>query len=98
MLDGDTEFAPGLRLVVTAGHTPGHQVVAVSAPTGTLVLAGQIVETKAEMAEFVSTGELRDWSKDGSQTERLAGARKVLDLDPATVWFSHDHQPWEAGQ
>ena len=98
MLDGDTEFAPGLRLVVTAGHTPGHQVVAVSAPTGTLVLAGQIVETKAEMAGFVSTGELRDWSKDGSQTERLAGARKVLDLDPATVWFSHDHQPWEAGQ
>lgn len=27
LLDGDTEIAPGVRVVVTPGHTPGHQCV-----------------------------------------------------------------------
>ena len=95
LLDGDVELALGLRLTVTGGHTPGHQVVAVETELGTMVLAGQIVETKAEMDLFVATGQLKDWNGDGSQSERLPGARRVLQLEPERVWFSHDHEVWE---
>jgi len=84
MLDGDVELAPGLRLMVTAGHTPGHQVVAVSAPVGTLVLAGQAIETCAELEAMLAGGEMTD------------EARKIMELDPAAIWFSHDHKMWEA--
>ena len=95
LLDGDVELRTGLRLLVTGGHTPGHQVVAVETEAGTVVLAGQIVETKAEMDAFVATGELKDWNGDGSQNERLAGAKRVLERRPSRVWFSHDHEVWE---
>jgi N-acyl homoserine lactone hydrolase len=93
-LDGDTEIALGLDVLLTAGHTPGHQCVAVSTTDGLVVLAGQIVETKAEMDVFAVTGELKDWNGDGSDTERLPGAQRVLDLKPARVCFSHDVECW----
>ncbi len=83
MLDGDADLASGLQLVVTGDHTPGHQVVAVSTPVGTIVLAGQSVETCAEFEAMVASGELS------------AGARAILALEPARVMFSHDHRVWE---
>ncbi|MGE0598155.1 MAG: N-acyl homoserine lactonase family protein [Dehalococcoidia bacterium] len=83
MLDGETELAPGLRLVVTADHTPGHQVVAVSTPAGTIVMAGQSVETCAEYEAMLAGGELRE------------GARTIVGLEPTKVFFSHDHRGWE---
>ena len=95
LLDGDEELRPGLRLLVTGGHTPGHQVVAVETEDGTVVLAGQIIETKAEMDAFVATGELKDWNGDGSQGARLSGAKRMMKLEPSRVWFSHDHDAWE---
>src|SRR5487761_496083 len=34
LLDGDTEILPGLRVIATPGHTPGHQCVVVRADDG----------------------------------------------------------------
>ena len=96
-LDGDAELAPGLAAFATAGHTPGHQIVSISTDDGLVALAGQIIETRAEMDAFIATGELKDWSNDGSQGERLSGAQRVLALNPARVYFSHDESVWEPG-
>lgn len=42
LIDGDTELKPGLRLLLTGGHTRGHQAVAVETRTGTVILGGDI--------------------------------------------------------
>jgi N-acyl homoserine lactone hydrolase len=41
LLDGDTELAPGVTVLRTDGHTPGHQSLLVELPsTGPVILAG----------------------------------------------------------
>jgi N-acyl homoserine lactone hydrolase len=41
LLDGDTELAPGLTVLRTDGHTPGHQSLLVQLPgTGPVILTG----------------------------------------------------------
>ena len=41
LLDGDTELAPGLTILRTDGHTPGHQSLLVDLPTaGPVLLTG----------------------------------------------------------
>ncbi len=82
LVDGDTELAPGLRLIATPGHTPGHQSVAFETPAGTMVLAGQAIETKAELESMLSTDTLSE------------AARRIMALNPAAIWFSHDHEVW----
>jgi N-acyl homoserine lactone hydrolase len=83
MVEGDVELVPGFRLVATPGHTPGHQVVAISTAKGVMVLAGQAIETLSELEGMLDSGDLRD------------DARKVMELEPVKVWFSHDHRVWE---
>ena len=48
LLDGEIEVAPGLRLIPTPGHTAGHQSLVLDAADGTVVLAGQAVQSRAE--------------------------------------------------
>lgn len=40
VLDGDAELFPGIRAVVTPGHTPGHQTIYVDTASGTTIIAG----------------------------------------------------------
>ena len=40
---GDFEIVPGVRMVHTGGHSPGHCVVFVDTPAGTTVIAGDAV-------------------------------------------------------
>jgi glyoxylase-like metal-dependent hydrolase (beta-lactamase superfamily II) len=40
LVSGDYEVAPGLRIIQTPGHTPGHQSVLVDTSEGTLCVAG----------------------------------------------------------
>lgn len=46
LCDGETELAPGVRVVPTPGHTPGHQSVLLGAPDGPKALfLGDVVPT-----------------------------------------------------
>lgn len=40
LLDGDAELFPGIRTIVTQGHTPAHQMVFVELESGTAVICG----------------------------------------------------------
>jgi N-acyl homoserine lactone hydrolase len=86
MVDGDMELEPGIRLVLTQGHTPGHQAVVVSTADGLVILAGQAIETTRELTEMQRSGNLSP------------AAQQLLDLDPARIWFSHDHDCWEPAE
>lgn len=84
-VDGPAELAPGLRLIPTPGHTPGHQSIAVDTFGGLMVIAGQAVETAAELEGMVASGELSE------------AGRTILELEPVRVLFSHDHREWTPG-
>lgn len=44
-LEGEQEIVPGLRVVPTPGHTPGHQSVLVETEEGLVIVAGDVAYT-----------------------------------------------------
>lgn len=47
LLDGDAEVAPGVRVLVTGGHTPGHQCVSLTSGGQTALYMADICPTPA---------------------------------------------------
>jgi N-acyl homoserine lactone hydrolase len=48
-LDGDAEIAPGVSVLFTPGHSPGHQSVVVEAADGITVLGGDVTYSMREL-------------------------------------------------
>jgi len=93
VLDGETVVAPGIRIVPTPGHTAGHQSLVVDAPDGTVVLAGQALQSRREWegatepsASGASTAPFPEYP---SSVERLKA------FDPVRVHFAHDPAVWK---
>ncbi|WP_309569731.1 N-acyl homoserine lactonase family protein [Deinococcus sp.] len=94
LVDGDTELLPGLELVETSGHVPGHQSVLVRLPeTGEVLLTIDAVP--------FAVGFTRDAQDDGTPdaTAIRASTLKLLDLAErehvGLVIFGHDVAQWE---
>lgn len=95
LLDGDTELLPGLRLIETSGHVPGHQSVLVQLPkTGAVLLTIDAVP--------FGEGFTRDEQGDGGNPDAAAvraSTIKLLDLVEreriGLVIFGHDQAQWE---
>lgn len=95
LVDGDTELLPGLELIDTNGHVPGHQSVVVRLPkTGAILLTIDAVPFAA--------GFTRDAQDDGSNPDAAAtraSTLKLLDLVErehiGLVIFGHDQQQWQ---
>jgi N-acyl homoserine lactone hydrolase len=85
-LEGDTELAPGVTVLSTPGHTPGHQSLLVETAEGPFLLTSDAVYTKV------------NWDTDtpGAMVDPASGVRSVARLRQvasdtgATVVFSHD--------
>jgi N-acyl homoserine lactone hydrolase len=95
LVDGDTEILPGLTLLATSGHTPGHQSVLVRLPrTGPVLLA-----IDAVMLERLFTPDRAAGPGDDDEEQLRASTRKLLDLvereKVALVVFGHDGQQWK---
>ncbi len=94
LVDGDTELLPGLELIETSGHVPGHQSVLVRLPkTGPVLLAIDAVP--------FAEGYVRDLPDDGSNPDAdaiRASTNKLIDLEQreqvALVIFGHDAEQW----
>ena len=94
LLDGDTELLPGLSLIETSGHVPGHQSVLVRLPkTGAIVLPIDAVP--------IGSGFTRDEQDDASNPDAAAiraSTIKLLDLvereQIELVIFGHDKEQW----
>jgi glyoxylase-like metal-dependent hydrolase (beta-lactamase superfamily II) len=93
VLGGETEVAPGLRLIPTPGHTAGHQSLVLDTPEGTVVLAGQAVRSRLEWE-----GETEP-SASGASAAKDPGyagsVERLRSFDPVRVHFAHDLQIWE---
>lgn len=95
-VEGDTELRPGVRLLATSGHVPGHQSVLIDLPrTGTVLLAIDAVS----MARLF-TPDRPATPMDDNEEQVQASARKLLDLvereQVPLVVFHHDGAQWEA--
>lgn len=89
-IDGEVSILPGIRVVPTPGHTPGHQSVLVTGTKGIDVIAGQAVYDPDELDAEASIEPL-----DKEESEQTStSARRIKALDPDRVFFSHDHRLW----
>lgn len=89
-VEGEVEVLPGIRVLPTPGHTPGHQSVLVSRGGGVDVIAGQAVYDPDELDAEASTEPLDEI--EAEQTSR--SARRIKAADPNRVFFSHDPRVW----
>src|SRR4029450_9851575 len=94
-VDGGTELLPGLELIETSGHVPGHQSVLVRLPkTGAIVLTIDAVP----FGEGFTPAEQDDATNPDAEAIR-ASTIKLLDLVErehiGLVIFGHDAEQWE---
>jgi len=93
LLDGEVEAAPGIRVVPTPGHTSGHQSLVLDTDDGTVVLAGQALQSLAEWDGATSPNESGEPSaKDSRYADSVA---RLRGLDPVRVHFAHDAAVWQ---
>jgi N-acyl homoserine lactone hydrolase len=96
LVDGDADLLPGLTLLETSGHAPGHQSVLVRLPqTGSVLLA-----IDAVMMQRTFTSDRKAWPNDDNEEQLRASTRKLLDLveqeHVKLVVFGHDGEQWQA--
>jgi N-acyl homoserine lactone hydrolase len=94
LVDGDLELMPGLRLIETSGHAPGHQSVLVTLPaTGAVLLAADAVSLERQFSVDRQARSYEDVDRLGAST------RKLLDLASrekvAFTVFHHDGEQWK---
>lgn len=95
LVDGNTELLPGLWLIDSSGHAPGHQSVLVYLPqTGPVLLT-----IDAVALEIGYTPERQAGSLDEDEEQLRASTRKLIDLaereKAALVVFGHDAEQWK---
>jgi N-acyl homoserine lactone hydrolase len=95
LIEGDQELLPGIELVATPGHAPGHQSVIVRGlkNTGTIILAADAAHTHVEFEE-----ERVEPGRDPQETEALLASirklKRIRDAEDATLLVNHDADRW----
>lgn len=92
--EGEHEPLPGIRVIPTPGHSPGHQAVSIETDAGRLLLAGQTFRQASDFARAVTARrlDLEGFSDPPVYPEWLP---RLLDLQPYRVAFGHDHAVWQ---
>lgn len=96
LVEGDVELVPGVELIETSGHTPGHQVVLVRLPhTGPVLLA---IDAAAMEAELDPSTRLENNGADLDPARARESAQKLFALvkrEAVTLTvFGHDENLW----
>jgi len=92
VLDGEAEVGPGLRLIPTPGHTPGHQSLVVETADGIIVLAGQALQSRLEWEG--ATDPTASGAADAPDPRYATSVARLRALDPVRVHFAHDPSVW----
>jgi N-acyl homoserine lactone hydrolase len=94
LLDGEAEIVPGVRVVPTPGHVPGHQSFVVDTREGRIVIAGQAFQDAAMYAR-----DLYAWRLDREGRPHPPYApwvARLQEFDPWRVTFAHDLAIWQS--
>lgn len=94
LVDGDVSLAPGVRLLATPGHTPGHQSLVIEARDERVVIGGQCAWRSDELsAETPWEGNLHDESWREAAHASLV---RIASFHPSLVYLSHDPSTFAA--
>jgi len=94
-LSGEAEIMPGVLLMPTPGHTAGHQSVVVRRNDGTVVVAGQSHDTATAFSADALAWQAHQDGHDPPLPDFPAWMDRLQRLDPARVFFAHDHAVWQ---
>jgi N-acyl homoserine lactone hydrolase len=97
-LDGDAEVWPGVLVIPTPGHTDGHQSVVVRRGDGTVVvIAGQSHDSATDYSADALAVRAQTDGHSPLPPAPPAWMSRLSELDPARVYFAHDHAVWIPG-
>ncbi|HYI22120.1 MAG TPA: N-acyl homoserine lactonase family protein [Candidatus Limnocylindrales bacterium] len=91
---GDYELLPGIRILSTPGHTPGHQSLVIDTPSGPIVLAGQALYSRDEWQGLPGAREGRSRAWDVAAYDE--SVRRLREINPTRIYFGHDREIWSA--
>ncbi|WIE53965.1 N-acyl homoserine lactonase family protein [Curtobacterium sp. MCBD17_003] len=87
LLDGGGEVLPGVEIVVTSGHAPGHQSVIVHLPEeGDLVICGDAIYLQDNL-------DLDNWEAMADPDQARASAARLRDLEAGGARLLYGHDP-----
>ena len=89
---GDWSPLPGLEMLLTPGHTPGHQSMLVRLASDTLLFTWDAVYTEEHWREG-KLGAVADVQAARGSVERL---RRIATEENARLIFGHDMGQWES--
>jgi glyoxylase-like metal-dependent hydrolase (beta-lactamase superfamily II) len=89
--DGDHDVVPGIRVLATPGHSPGHQSLVVDQPDGPVVLSGQAVYG---LDEWTGSPGREGRSRAPDPAAYDASLARLREVEPIRVLFAHDRRPW----
>ncbi len=91
LLDGDVELVPGVELIASPGHVPGHMSVLVRLPrSGPMLLAIDAIYTRENL-------ETNNWRSQRDPEGARQSARRLADIaarEQATLICGHDPVQW----
>jgi glyoxylase-like metal-dependent hydrolase (beta-lactamase superfamily II) len=90
-VDGDAEVAPGVHVLATHGHTPGHQSLSVNLAGGRVVLCADAAYTYDTLDRRLLSGNVWDEARTLASVERL----RRLGEEGSTVVPGHDPTLWD---
>jgi N-acyl homoserine lactone hydrolase len=94
LLDGDVELVPGVTVLRSDGHTPGHQSLLVELPgTGPVILAGDCCYWQRSVDEEIPPGVVWDPTRAMHSIKRL---KTLARLTEGRIFPSHDPVFWES--
>lgn len=86
-ITGDVEYSPGIHLISTPGHSPGHQSVLVNTPkTGNILLTIDAAYTRDNYEKSVPFAVQSQKDADAS----IQKLKSIAEDEEAHVFFGHD--------
>jgi N-acyl homoserine lactone hydrolase len=94
IVDGDETIAPGLTIVSSPGHTPGHQSLVVKGGNTTTIIGGQCCYCVSNFnASNIEADNLFD---DRWESIAKGSMRKLMEFKPNRLLLAHDARDWFA--
>ncbi|MBI2067952.1 MAG: N-acyl homoserine lactonase family protein [Deltaproteobacteria bacterium] len=85
VIDGDCDIAPGIRILTTFGHSPGHQSVQVTTERGRYVIAGDAIMSYENLERddkkgvaYRMIGRYMDFEKTWRSLEKITAAADFI--------------------
>jgi N-acyl homoserine lactone hydrolase len=94
VIGGEAEILPGVRLIPTPGHTPGHQALVVDTRAGRVLLAGQAFNTASEFS-FAAFSHRLDAAGLDTIGTFPPWMPRIAALKPQRGYFAHDLLTYE---